>query len=218
MSPQPQFGWLTPSAGWIFRITHLQNVPFILDHGLHCASSEVQDPNFLPIGNPDLIGKRSARPVPIPPGGTLADYVPFYFTPLSPMLYNILTGHGVEQVDRGDIVVLASKIGSIRTSGAQVVFTDRHAYLQTATYFPDEAGLQGLAWDRWQNRDFKRRTADDVEMERYQAEALVHARVPIDAVLGLACYDERGKDTLAAEIASRGLPLKVQIKPEWLFA
>lgn len=134
------------------------------------------------------------------------------------MLYNIVTGHGVDKVDRAEIVVLASKIASVRKARAQVVFTDRHAYLQTATYFNDEADLQGLAWDRWQNRDFKRRSADDVEMERYQAETLVHAHVPIDALVGIACYDERSKTTLEAEIASRGLTLKVQIKAEWLFA
>ncbi len=85
---------LTPERALIFRITHIDNVAWILANGLHCNSSPVRDPNFVQIGNPDLIAKRPNRRVPIPPGGGLGDYVPFYFTPCSPMLLNIVTGHG----------------------------------------------------------------------------------------------------------------------------
>jgi len=84
---------LTPELGLLFRITHVANLPWLLVNGLHCANGPVQDPNFVAIGNPDLIDKRTKRPVPIAPKGTLADYVPFYFTPKSPMLFNIKTGY-----------------------------------------------------------------------------------------------------------------------------
>ncbi len=54
----------------------------------------------------DLIEKRTAHTVPIPPGGSLGDYVPFYFTPWSIMLYNIKTGYnGVPRQGRVAIVV-----------------------------------------------------------------------------------------------------------------
>ena len=55
---------------------------------------ESSTPIIRNIGNPDLIDKRSRRVVPIPPGGTLSDYVPFYFTPFSIMMFNIKTGYG----------------------------------------------------------------------------------------------------------------------------
>jgi hypothetical protein len=42
---------LNPDKALIFRITHLDNVPWILDNGLHCRSSEVLDPDFVNIGN-----------------------------------------------------------------------------------------------------------------------------------------------------------------------
>lgn len=77
----------------MFRITHITNVPWILQNGLHCRSSGAVDPNFVRIGNASLIDKRQHFPVPIAPGGALSDYVPFYFTPRSIMLYNIVTGH-----------------------------------------------------------------------------------------------------------------------------
>jgi hypothetical protein len=89
---------LKPENGLIFRIAHIDNVPWILDHGLHCRNTPERDPNYVEIGNPELIQKRTHRVVPIPPGGVLSDYIPFYFTPHSPMLLNIKTGHnGITQ-------------------------------------------------------------------------------------------------------------------------
>ena len=55
-------------------------------------NSDVVDPNFVQIGNASLINGRHHRIMKGPYGGTLSDYVPFYFTPLSPMFYNIKTG------------------------------------------------------------------------------------------------------------------------------
>ncbi|MBV5275025.1 MAG: DUF4433 domain-containing protein [Lamprocystis purpurea] len=40
----------------IFRIIHAQNLPWVMAHGLHCGNSEIQDPNFRTIGNPDRVG------------------------------------------------------------------------------------------------------------------------------------------------------------------
>ena len=43
---------LSPQKALIFRITHIENVPWILANGLHCRSSGVLDPNYRDIGNP----------------------------------------------------------------------------------------------------------------------------------------------------------------------
>jgi ssDNA thymidine ADP-ribosyltransferase, DarT len=42
---------LTQENAYIFRITHIDNVPFILANGIHCRSSTVRDPQFHEIGN-----------------------------------------------------------------------------------------------------------------------------------------------------------------------
>lgn len=85
---------LNPQKALIWRIVHRDNIPWILDNGLHCGNSLVQAENWINIGNPELIGKRAGHPVPVGTGGTLHDYVPFYFTPFSPMLMNIHSGRG----------------------------------------------------------------------------------------------------------------------------
>ena len=82
---------LNPENAFIFRITHIRNVPWILANGLHCRTSGPTDPDFVTIGSPDIIAMRDSRDVPIPPHGTLSDYIPFYFTPKSPMMYNIVS-------------------------------------------------------------------------------------------------------------------------------
>lgn len=63
---------------FIYRMTHIDNVPFIVKNGLWSKLSPVQDPNFIPIGNPDIIDKRTNKTVVvIPPGGVLGEYVPY---------------------------------------------------------------------------------------------------------------------------------------------
>ncbi len=85
---------LNPRKALVFRIVHSDNAGWILSNGMHCSTSGCLDPDYRPIGNPEIIERRRTREVPIPPGGTLSDYVPFYFTPFSPMFYNIVTGYG----------------------------------------------------------------------------------------------------------------------------
>ena len=51
----------------------------------------------------------------IPPGGTLSDYVPFYFTPFSIMMFNIKTGYGgITKRDNKDIIIFVSSIHKLR--------------------------------------------------------------------------------------------------------
>lgn len=180
---------LTPERAHIFRITHIENVPWILTNGLHCRSSRVLDPNYRDIGNPELIAKRAHRTVPIPPGGTLSDYIAFYFTPYSPMLLNIKTGHsGMKQTPMPEIVFLVSSLHTLIEQSVCFVFTDRHAYLRTAddAFSSDLADLDRIDWKILQARDFKRDPNDPGKFERYQAEVLVHRHLPLDALSGIA--------------------------------
>lgn len=210
--------FLTPENGLVFRITHIANVPWILDHGLHCRNSVTRDPNYRDIGNPDLIAKRAHRAVLVLPGGTLADYVPFYFTPHSPMLLNIRTGYnGTKQTPMNEIVIFVVRLRRLIDLRIPFVLTDRHAYLQTAQFSNDLSGLDRIDWRILQTRDFARSPTDPGKMERYQAEALVPGRVPIEAIDEIACYGEEQAEVVRGELARRGLRLPVAVRPEWYF-
>lgn len=209
---------LKPENGLIFRIAHIDNVPWILDYGLHCKNSPERDPNYVEIGNPELIQKRTHRVVPIPPGGVLSDYIPFYFTPHSPMLYNIKTGHnGITQRPMSEIVIMVSSLPELAAKNIPFVFTDRHAYLQTASFFSDLAQLARIPWDLLQTRDFKKDVYDPGKFERYQAEALVHRHLPIAGLSGIICHGDAQKTFLLAEVEKRQQKLQVAVKPNWYF-
>lgn len=209
---------LGPEQGYIFRITHIRNVPWILDHGLHCRNSDVVDPNFIPIGLPELIDRRTNHPIPIAPGGVLGDYVPFYFTPHSMMLYNINTGYnGVIRRANSDIAILVSTLNAVAAARVRFVFTDGHAYMQGSNYYVDIAELHRIDWNILKRRDFKK-TPDDIDKSRrYQAEALVHRHLPAQALAGIACYNQNSADLVVAEIEQRRLPMTVQGLPSWYF-
>ncbi|WP_084183057.1 type II toxin-antitoxin system toxin DNA ADP-ribosyl transferase DarT [Nevskia soli] len=202
----------------IFRIVHRDNLPWILDHGLHCRNSGIFDPNYVNIGNPELIDKRHHRVVSVPPGGTLSDYVPFYFTPYSPMLYNIKTGWaGIRQRTNDEIVILVSSLRRLAELGLPFLFSDRHAYLTSAQFSSDMADLIRIDWPILQRRDFKRDVEDPGKVERYQAEALVYGRLPVEALIGVGCHTDIVATRVRVLCDQRALNLRVVTSPSWYF-
>ncbi len=209
---------LNPEKALIWRIIHRDNLPWILDNGVHCANSPTQAPNYVAIGNADLINRRTLREVPIVPGGTLADYVPFYFTPFSPMMYNIYTGRGeVPKRSNDEICILVSSLPCVSAMGLRFVFTDRHAYPPLARYFNDLALLNEIDWPLLQARNFKRNPDDPAQIERYQAEALVYEHLPTAALLGIICYTDGVKTMIESQVQTRGLTLDIRAMPRWYF-
>lgn len=81
-----------PATIWLYRITHIHNMEYDMQHGLVIAKSPDANPDYLLIGDSTLINYRKELSAPDPPGGTLADYIPFYLGPRSPMLYQVATG------------------------------------------------------------------------------------------------------------------------------
>lgn len=207
-----------PQKALIWRIVHRDNLPWILNNGLHCGNSTVKAPNWVNIGNPELTGKRANHPVPLPPGGVLNDYVPFYFTPFSPMLLNIITGRGgIQKQPREAIVFLVSSLHRVAELGLPFLFTDCHAYYEWANFYADLSNLDKIDWPILQARNFKRDPEVPEKFERYQAEALVHQHLPVHALLGIVCYTEVLKQRFEQAIQARNLNLPVHVRTGWYF-
>lgn len=209
---------LNAQKALIWRIVHKDNIPWILQHGLHAGNSSIQSPDWVHIGNPELTDKRAKHQVPLPPGGVLNDYVPFYFTPFSPMLRNISTGWGgITKRANDDIVILVSSLRKLEEMGYPYVFTDSHAYYMWANFYADLAHLGEVDWPLIQSRDFKRDPDDPGKFERYQAEALVYECCPVEALKGMVCYSEKTKQQLDVLVGKFGHKLDVHARPEWYF-
>ena len=208
---------LNPEKALIWRIVHRDNLPWILDNGLHCGNSDIRSADWVDIGNPELIDKRANHLVPLPPAGVLGDYVPFYFTPFSVMMKNIHSGRGVLQRANEEIVILVSSIPHIQAQGLDFLFTDSHAYYQWTNFYNNVNDLAKIDWPILQARDFARDPNDPAKFERYQAEALIHQSCPISGLLGIVCYTDALKNNIQQLLNEHNLNLSVHARTGWYF-
>jgi len=209
---------LNANKALIWRIVHRDNLPWILENGLHSGNSNIQSNNWIHIGNPELTEKRAGHSVTLSPHGYLNDYVPFYFTPFSVMLKNIHGGRGgVKQRHNDEIVILVSSIHKVQSLGLDYLFTDSHAYYRWATYYNKIKDLNKIDWPLLQQRDFRRDADDPAKFERYQAEALVHQHCPVNALLGIICYTDQTRVAIEGLLDEKGINLDVYARTGWYF-
>lgn len=133
------------------------------------------------------------------------------------MLYKITTGHGVQRTPPQDIVILVSTVHKVAGMSLPLLIADRHAFLVAAEFSADLRSLLDLDWNRLRRADFKRQPEDSEPFDRYQAEALVKGNVPVAALERIVCYGREQHNSLADDITSRGLSLRVEVRPQWLF-
>jgi hypothetical protein len=160
-----------PAEIWLYRITHIANLEHDLLHGLHTANSPKANPDYLQIGDSTLITYRKDMAAPDPPGGTLADYIPFYFGPRSPMLYQIASGwEDIEKHPQDNIIYYISSIDQIRSARLKYFFTDGHGRSRTSTAYTDDKDLQKLDWDAIYATNWRSDETDLRRKEKKQAE------------------------------------------------
>jgi hypothetical protein len=209
---------LNPQKALIFRITHRDNLPWTLEHGLHALNGASSDPNFRNIGNPGLIAKRTSHTVSAGSGGSLSDYIPFYFTPWSMMLYNIHTGYNVPPVPNEEIVFLISSLPRIAQQAIPFVFTDQHAFMKTASFFTELKDLSRIDWPLLNSRNFRRNDENDPgRTDRYQAEALIWRHLPIEALLGIVSCNEDVNSWLQTEARRFNRQVDIRVHEGWYF-
>lgn len=209
------FPELCPEKGLAFRVIHVDNLPDVLRFGALAYNRSRPGQSYHAIGNDGIIDARKRRRVPIEPGGTLADYVPFYFTPRSMMLMNILTGRGVPQKPKQEMVILVSSVPHLVKMGARFIFTDGHAGMLESSFYDSPADLNQIDWDILQRSDFARSETDFGKSRRYQAELLVHGCVRVTDLLGLACSDAKAQQRFVSIVEAADLTLPVRVKHQW---
>lgn len=206
---------IAPSPIPLYRITHLDNLPHILAQGgLYASSSPLLDPGFKPIGNPGIISRRAGIAAPHPLGGTLSDFIPFYFGPRSPMLYQIAHGYnGVIKIPQEEIIYLVSTYEHVRSLGLTCFFTDGNAASQTTTFFTDDKDLSRVDWEAVYTRYWENTPMDLRRKEKKQAEVLVEAFVPLDALLYICVYNSTAKLKAEALLVAAGVSIPVKTDP-----
>ena len=165
----------------IYHITHLRNLPSILDRGGLLSDTAIDTTGCEPTGiaHAHIKERRARKMVPTAQDGTLADYVPFYFASRSPMLYAIHNDR-VEGYTEGQVPILhlVSSTDVVSENGLPFVFTDGQAGVAISKFFDRLELLGEVDWEimkgKWWNDTI---THYDRKRKR-QAEFLVHGFFP----------------------------------------
>ena len=178
-------------------MTHIANVPHILLHGITHRNSPYANPNFTPIGDPNLISTRDN--FQLENGRLLGEYIPFYFGARTPMLYVIQKGfNGLRPTPAHEITYVVTSIQQIINAKLEFIFTDGHAVDSLSSQFSNDdiAHLETLLdWSAIKTLNWKSETDLDLK-RRKQAEFLVLGDIPASAALGFVVYNEQANDQI----------------------
>lgn len=162
---------------------------------------------------------RSTTLVKIDGYGMIGDYVPFYFTPKSMMLYNIITGFRhpvVPKRERNEILVIRCLIEELAKL-PRWFFTDGQGNDMASRHYTDLRALDSIDWLSIQNSNFTKSDGDFDRPRRYQAEFLVHHGVPIDCIESLNVYSQESADVVNKIIYTSTIHMAVHIQPQYYF-
>ena len=204
----------------VFRIIPIQNLEYILRDGMHCKNAGKKDKGFVTIGSPEIISQRDTRTVKCYPKTVVNDYVPFYFSVRTPMLFNIITGHGVSANPQKDIIYIYCKLTELATEDFQWCYTNGNA-AQAITKFYNELNdiENNVDWRSIRTNDFRDENEDGDEdrKRKKHAEFLVKDLVPVKYIKGIAVLNQTIKEQVESIIENFELTIDVKIKTEYYF-
>jgi hypothetical protein len=220
-----------PSPVRLFHITAIANLPSLCAAGaLHSKNAGIKNGvNYQNIAHAGAQGARSGRAVPNPPGGTVHDYVPFYYAPRSPMLSAIHNGNVAGcTLAQDEVVHLEATVASVLANNATFVIFDRNATFPYAKGYTNLADLNQVAWDLilepplldgfckyFFDRPTLPRYVD--RREKRMAEFLVHQTVPLNHIISVGVIDATRQIQVTQILQNYGIKLPVHIKPDWYF-
>ena len=199
---------------YAFRLTHIENIPYVLRCGLVRANSPLRDENYVSIGDRQVIQLREERLVQ---GYRLSDYIPFYFGPRSPMLYVIQHGYnGVQRMEPEQIVYCVVRIEDLVHDGIDGIFTDGHALSGLSSFFDIQKLSQVndyVSWDDVYSTQWN--VESDIDLKRRkEAELLINGDLPAQYIRGFVVYSVRAK----ARLEEMGVKAAmIAVRPKYYF-
>ncbi|MBQ1074885.1 DUF4433 domain-containing protein [Micromonospora sp. C31] len=200
-----------PERASIMHFTHIDNLPAILTAGRLVADNLVGRRLLTDAGSASIKASRRTRSVTCPPGGVVADYVPFYFAPRSLMMYRIAKEHENGQAGcypGGDdpLVYLVSSVDRVHAAGLRWVASDGNC-AASLTCFAGQLGdlAQLVDWPLMREQVWKNMPEDQDRMRRRMAELLVHQELPVDLIAGYAVRTPAREAQLRRLLRSAGI-------------
>lgn len=200
---------------FLYRMTHIDNIPHIIVNGITHATSTTCNESYVAIGDRSLISSRNEYL--LSNGKEIGVYIPFYFFYRMPMLYVIQKGYnGVSKTAPEDIVYCLVKVDEVVAKNLEFVFTDGHAKNRLSTvYFKkdidkidqilDWTAIKSTSWVNENDTDLKRRK---------EAEFLIEGDIPADSICGYVVHNEDARQKLIALGIDES---KVVVRPSFYF-
>jgi len=205
---------------FIFRITHVDNLSSIIERGGEFSPNQMTEQGLAKksISHDTIMDRRARTPVPCGAGGSVADYVPFYFGVRSPMLYAIHMGN-VDGCDakQDDIVYLLSSADGVAESALDFVFTNGHAIMGWTRFFTDLSDLKEVDLPLMKERYWSDTPEDPNRKWRRQAEFLVRDHMPWTEVRWIATFNKTTEDKVQALLEKTPHKPKTAVKRDWYF-
>jgi hypothetical protein len=211
----------------VYHITHINNLPAILrKDGLLCdAEAERLGLCSQSISYDAIKERRKRRRVetlqgqPVAAGGVVADYVPFYFSNRSPMLYAIFTKSvPCFQGNERDVVYLMSHVERIVKRNGKWCFTDGHAAEGVTQFADDIAQLSIVDREIVESWSWKDTLADPDRKRKKQAEFLVHDRFPWSWVEWIGVMDDEMRVRVLEMLGTAAHRPGVTSQPKWYYS
>lgn len=223
---------MIPEPVRLFHITAIDNLDAIFKAGkLICKSAcDNTGVGYNNIAHAGAQGSRASRLAPNPPGGSIHDYVPFYFAPRSPMLRAIEGGRVAGcSYRQADIVHLETTVDHVIAENSDIVFYDRNATYDYSEASTDLSELPNLiAWDLitesprldgfckyFQDSYAKPKYAD--RMERRMAEFHAKQQITLDCLTRIGVISEDKAEIVRAILQQNGVQLPVEVMTDWYF-
>lgn len=205
----------------IFRILQIDNLEVCLNRGGFHAPNHVPDDklNYRTIHNAEIQDVRRQINIPCGQGGTVHDYVSFYFGPRSPMLYQLHTGR-VEGYNKGQepIIYMVSTVEEIVNRGLNFVFSDGHGIANWTEWFNDSQSLNKVDWDIVYANLWKD-TIDDMDRQRRkQAEFLIYQFCPFEVITEIGVLNDAMEQKVEEVLHKFGIKsLLVNTHSDWYY-
>jgi hypothetical protein len=204
---------------WVYRVIPIDNLKDDLSNGLYSRKAAPKSKTRVAIGHSEIIDERDNRIVKCYPDTVVNDYVPFYFSVRTPMLYNIITGFGVPAKPQKEIIYLCCKYTDLANDEFQWCFTDGNAAKKISRYYTNNADLEKLDWKSIKTEDFRSDNSDSDEdrLRKKHSEFLVLNQVPVNKIGAIVVLNSNVKDHVNSIVESCELDLNVYINPKKRF-
>ena len=204
----------------IYRLIHLDNLSVCLSRGgFHAPNCNPSDGLvYKPIHDIEIQSERKHRHIACGPGGTIHDYVSFYFGMRSPMLYRLHKGN-VQGCNNGQdrIIYIVSTVETIFATGLRYVFSDGHGIAKFTQWYDNLDHLNEVDWEMVNEKYWADTVEDNDRQRRKQAEFLVYQFCPWKAVHEIGVINNTVRGQVLPILAQFEVSTPVRVHQTWYY-